>query len=605
MRFGVPRSFSPSPERKSSRSRFRAPSYDSSDYDDLSSDDDDPSIDLDISVDSSCSLGAGVSSEDENKERDSAEEILLPLDKLRLSERDPEEKRAVMETVASIRNHVRHVDLYEQWQSQTRKDAFHTARRQQSTVIHQLRAGQRKTHVSEQQQLDAQRTKEIDFLRVSLEAHRNSTAVAERQLREKWRERDRQLWERIEKAIKEEEEKVRAAQEAERLKREEEERIQREEEERRKAEEQKRKIAEEEERKKRIEEKLMKEMEEMERKEQEEKAQQAKAQDEGSMKLRESTGMMYSDDLWKLGLQHLKFLKTVVMRAVKGQKAPDPEPAGYRAPPAPPLKKLWSAQRRKITPKIGQLTDDSREIARITDEIKAIVAPIPNMPKPDDAQYLHYALLSSFAKTIILQAETEVTAHKAQAGPLARVAVALIATYPILGNIFWAKLCERAGCWASGIAPVMLEDETQESLSEKQKRKRWGARLEESQEEKATRLSGVMRLYFHMLFVSLDMETREPLPLPFRPGRYWLYLAQLLNNKAMLGKPVAPEIIYVALDEGGLHAKNIWGKQFIKMLQLIYEGIRGDGKTRFGGDDVLAQASRARCQLEIEKIMAR
>lgn len=60
----------------------------------------------------------------------------------------------------------------------------------------------------------------------------------------------------------------------------------------------------------------------------------------------------------------------------------------------------------------------------------------------------------------------------------------------------------------------------------------------------------------------------------------------------------------VALDEGGLHAKAIWGKQFIKMLQYIYEGVQGPSKERFGGTDVLAQASRARCQLEVEKIMS-
>ena len=60
----------------------------------------------------------------------------------------------------------------------------------------------------------------------------------------------------------------------------------------------------------------------------------------------------------------------------------------------------------------------------------------------------------------------------------------------------------------------------------------------------------------------------------------------------------------VALDEGGVHAKTIWGKQFIKMLQFIYEGIQSEDKQRFGGSDVLAQASRARCILEVEKIMA-
>lgn len=59
----------------------------------------------------------------------------------------------------------------------------------------------------------------------------------------------------------------------------------------------------------------------------------------------------------------------------------------------------------------------------------------------------------------------------------------------------------------------------------------------------------------------------------------------------------------VGLEEGGMHAKALYGKQFIKMLQLIYECLLSEEKTRIGGTDVLAQASRARCLLEIEKIM--
>lgn len=62
--------------------------------------------------------------------------------------------------------------------------------------------------------------------------------------------------------------------------------------------------------------------------------------------------------------------------------------------------------------------------------------------------------------------------------------------------------------------------------------------------------------------------------------------------------------VTVALDVGGHKALTIWGKQFIKMLQYVYEGVQGPQKERFGGSDVLAQAARARCQLEVEKIMA-
>ena len=80
-------------------------------------------------------------------------------------------------------------------------------------------------------------------------------------------------------------------------------------------------------------------------------------------------------------------------------------------------------------------------------------------------------------------------------------------------------------------------------------------------------------------------------------------VSQLFNRSCV--KILNGNLIFlVALDEGGVHAKVIWGKQFVKILQLIYEGVQGEQKARFGGSEVLAQASRARCQLEVEKIMS-
>ncbi|KAL5532421.1 GLE1 [Sanghuangporus sanghuang] len=595
-----------SPERTSSTAtnRFRAPitydsESDSSDEDDFSSDEEGVSYDLDISVD--------ASKDEDNENEDDAEDedgdgLLVPWNKLSISGRTPEQERSVSEAVVSVRNHANYVDPYEEWESRTRRDAFLTARRHQSTVLHEIREGQRKFHSAQQQQHDANREKELETLHRFMETHRKNSLAAESQLRERWKERDKKLWERIEASIREEEEKLRMAQEAQRKAREEAERKRREQEEKRRKEEENKRKAEEERRQKELEDLLQKELEVAAEREKEERARKEKTQDTGLVELRERTGMFDCGDMWKIGLRCLKYIKLTTMRAVKGPKPPDPEPLGYRAPPPPPLKKLWSAQRRKITPKIGQLTDDEREINRISEELKAIVAPIPNMPRPEEGQSLHYALLVSFSKAVIAQAETEVTAHKAQAGPLARVAVSLITAYPPLGDIFFARLCARAGCWAAGVEPLTVEDETWEQLPEKEKQKRWGARSDENLEEQMTRISGVMRLYFAMLFAALKLGVH--VTAAFRPSRFWLYLAQLLNNRTMLEKPVAPEIIYVALDEGGIHAKAIWGKQFIKMLQFMYEGLTGDDKLRFGGSEVLAQAARARCLLEIEKVMA-
>jgi len=245
-------------------------------------------------------------------------------------------------------------------------------------------------------------------------------------------------------------------------------------------------------------------------------------------------------------------LKSGTMRAIKGPKAPDPEPSGYRAPPAPPVKKLWSAQRRKITPKVGQLTDDPREIIRIAGELKAIIAPL-QLPDPD-RNNLHVGLLSSVSKALIAQAETEVTANKAAAKPLARVAITLIAAYPLLADIFWARVIGSVGVWAVGAtepSPAEVDENTgsEQPLSEKDKLKRWGMRPDEGTDVYVARVTGVLRLYFEMMFVEYDGlgNNATQLPAHLRPSRLWAYLAQIINHEGMLARVVAPEAIYGVL----------------------------------------------------------
>lgn len=74
-------------------------------------------MDFDISVDSDIA-GGEESNELEN------EIVHLPWNKLHLDHRTPEEQQRVAETVTSIRNHARYVDAYEEWESNTRRNAF-------------------------------------------------------------------------------------------------------------------------------------------------------------------------------------------------------------------------------------------------------------------------------------------------------------------------------------------------------------------------------------------------------------------------------------------------------------------------------------------------
>lgn len=161
-------------------------------------------------------------------------------------------------------------------------------------------------------------------------------------------------------------------------------------------------------------------------------------------------------------------------------------------------------------------------------------------PQPPHPQSVYYALLSSLAKTIFLQAETEVTAEKRSAGPLARVAANLLGELEEFADIFWAKLCQRVGGWAVPIV-VPLTDTDGTAFDEAQRAKVLGyLSPDEPLAEYSARITGIMRVYFHILCAPVSKPLGPMLSLP----RLWTYISRLMSDKQLLINPVAPELLY-------------------------------------------------------------
>lgn len=159
--------------------------------------------------------------------------------------------------------------------------------------------------------------------------------------------------------------------------------------------------------------------------------------------------------------------------------------------------------------------------------------PVPH-PKP-----IYFALLSSLAKAILLQAETEVTAEKRSALPLAQVTANLLGTLDRFADILWAKLLQRAGAWpVPHVIPATDVDGT--LFDEASRRKALGYRKDESGGEFTTRVSGMMRVYFQVL----SAPVAQPLDPRFRFPRYWTFFARMLSAPQLLESPVAPEVLY-------------------------------------------------------------
>lgn len=263
------------------------------------------------------------------------------------------------------------------------------------------------------------------------------------------------------------------------------------------------------------------------------------------------------------------------------------------------LKSTWSALRRQITPKIGQLTNDAASINLISSQLHTLA-----MPSPPHSDEIYIPLLSSLAKAILLQAETEVTASKAAAVPLAQVAKNLLGTLPHFEEILFAKMVQRVGTWGIPTSMPASDVGSAAPLDENGLRKIMGYRDSESareaQADYVQRVAGIMRVYFLVLMGPGGVD--RALARPWQSGKFWVYFARMLGGAVGGGaSAVAVEILFAALDVGGVQAARVWGHQWVKVLGLLYEVV-GSGK--LGGTTPEGKAGRVRVQLEIERIMA-
>ncbi|KAF6760541.1 GLE1-like protein-domain-containing protein [Ephemerocybe angulata] len=518
--------------------------------------------------------------------------------------RSPEETREKEETIATIRLWTRHRDPYEEWEKKTRLDAFKTARKELSTTQSSLHASQSRLSTAQDETLSSTHAKEMSEIESQLSRFRLAQEKEEAALRQKWKEREAKLWERIEGVIRIEEDKVRAKLEAERQKREKEEAAKKEEEMRRQLLEQKRR--KEEEAKQKAEEERKREEEEKREKERValEEERVRKEKEAGDREAREKLGYTTASEDWAQARESLLALKDNVMSVVKANKE---------------LKAEYNAVRRTITPKLGQITPDAASIQTISTQLLAIMKPAtPHRPA------IYAALCNFLAKRILLQAETEVTAEKRSAGPLAKVTFNLLTSLDIFPEVLWAKLVQRVGGWpVPAIVPEVDVDKRAWGSGAKRpgrggENERWrvmgyresgnGGGGLEAAAEYATRVAGVVRVYWEVVKVQLGVPERAPSGGPFAVTRFWIWFARILDSKALLTTAVGAELIYTGLEVLGAEAADIWGVQWIKLLKLIHEGTTtgmfGEKGTLIGGDSPEGKAAKARVQMEVERIVS-
>lgn len=345
------------------------------------------------------------------------------------------------------------------------------------------------------------------------------------------------------------------------------------EEDKRKAEELRRKLEEERKKKEEADKRKAEEEKEKEKTRKAEEEARRKREEEAKQEEEKSAGLkpQSAKQEWGTTRDHLKRLKKDIMPLVRGKKGDDSMlNSDWR--------KIWVTAKRFFTPKIGQVTNSQSAIDRIASEIHGKLSPSPTEAYP---QQLYLALLSSLAKAFLLQAETEITAKKDTAFPLARLILKIINLgHPMLAEAFMARMVGRTGGWSIGAVVTREQGQSDEEF-----RKAHGHNPNDNAQDFNNRLVGIITLYAAILqtppgpsrpvFGQAPQESFPPYC--FQLPRLWTLIARIASTPALIYDRSAPLVLFALIDTAGDRLLQAYGKQVVKLVKTIGARCSQDG----------------------------
>ncbi|KAF8310476.1 hypothetical protein DL93DRAFT_2157777 [Clavulina sp. PMI_390] len=506
-------------------------------------------------------------------------------------QRTREEEREQEEFIQAVRLRRRR-DPVQEYDEAARKEAWRVAQEvsmNEWAAISALMASSSDRASTRIAELNRRQTDEVQR---ALQQLSIVQAQEEDRLRVMHRNQDADLRNSIEESIALYEAEIRAAEEAERLAREAQERAEREAAEAAEAEariaeqaareaEQRAKLLEQQ--RKEAEEKKAQAEEEKQRAIEKKKKEAAQKQRDEEAAIRNPSSFTFTrPPEWELqAYQELqRKIKIGALTQVKATKLnPD-------FVPDPQTKKMINSGRRLFTQKIGQLTNTRESVNRVVSEIQAVLTPNPDDRNRNMA--IEYALQHILCKTIIRQAEVEVTAKPSTAFPLAKVVMRLVELHPTgLESIFMYNLVKRTGPWVIAWVPPMKQGMTNETY----RRECWGykpATSDETSTQYIDRMVGLLTLYGALLQTSPSPEfmaqTQNNPALHYAtfaastvvPGvlllpRLWTWTARMCNSAELMSHPGAAHILAAVIGTAGNLGMAVYGAQFQKMMICLME----------------------------------
>ncbi|KAI8445244.1 GLE1-like protein-domain-containing protein [Phakopsora pachyrhizi] len=237
--------------------------------------------------------------------------------------------------------------------------------------------------------------------------------------------------------------------------------------------------------------------------------------------------------------------------------------------------------KRRITPKVGQLTNSYSQIQKVIIDLAEVLKETKRA-----GMEVHLWTCNHLSKALIKQAETEVTAKLNTVYPLGRVVVGLILLgYPELGDVLMARLVKKC-YFVSCYKPLMGVGQSDEDYKKQLGFQISASRRDETIVEYSSRMAGLAALYASIIQTdpfdivpslrtsNMERDKLYKIPAQFRLDVCWTWISSMMKEP-IVSVVTTIEVLINFLSVVGDRMCEVYGKQFYKLIRLILEeGIR-------------------------------
>ncbi|KAJ2498292.1 Nuclear pore complex nucleoporin component [Coemansia sp. RSA 1972] len=211
-------------------------------------------------------------------------------------------------------------------------------------------------------------------------------------------------------------------------------------------------------------------------------------------------------------------------------------------------------QRGLVTRGVGQLKDSWEFIGRTADSIKSILGASTSA----DVQNW---MLNLVAKSLVKQAEREVSVALHAAYPLAATAVLVMQVYPKLSDMLMIRLVKKCPFVVPQYMAKQPGQNTDDYIKAAGYRRNDDGDIE-SEGIYAERMTGMLALF--AAIVQMPDIGGQPNPFPVHHG--WTWLARIIN---MPPRAISPLLVQTFLSVAGPTMLGVYGRQMDKLIGVL------------------------------------